>query len=516
MEALHLELLGAPRISRNGAPVTGFVSSKVQALLYYLALTARPHTRASLAGLLWGELPEPQARMNLRHALANLRQLVGDHLQITRETVAFDHTAPYWLDVEAVQGQFGASAATAPTPDLRRLREALALYRGDLLEGFYVRDARSFEDWLLTQRERLRQLTLHMLHGLTAELLERGEYVAALDYTTRLIALDPLREEAHRQLMTILARSGRREAALEQYKHCVRLLADEIGVEPALETTALFEQIRTGALGLDTAQVRLAASQPATGRRTLTLLACQLVGLSALADRLEPDQFAEVLRAYRALCGDVAGRFGGQLGEHRSDEVLVAFGHPHTSQDDALAAVQAGVALGEALRAFQPLAALPGPLSFRIGIHSGLVLVGSHGSAPGSPLNIVGLALHTVHRLQTLAEPGAILISAATERLVREQVDSRYYGAFQVDGQEQPLAVFQVPQRRQAEDSAAPEQAGADPALSLIALAAQTLGLGADEQQVGPGKRLDHATTLQRVHGLAFVASLPGVRRSAR
>src|SRR5437762_13297203 len=96
---LTLRLLGKPQTSLDGAAVTGFISAKAQALLYYLAVTGRPHTRESLAGLLWSEMPETQAGKNLRNVLSNLRGLAGPNLLITRQDVAFDRASPHWLDV---------------------------------------------------------------------------------------------------------------------------------------------------------------------------------------------------------------------------------------------------------------------------------------------------------------------------------------------------------------------------------------------------------------------------------
>jgi DNA-binding SARP family transcriptional activator len=88
-EDLYLAFLGNLVICDAGIPVTGFISSRVPALLCYLAVTGRPHLRPALAGLLWGELPESSAQANLRKALTNLRQLVGPYVTITRGTVAF-------------------------------------------------------------------------------------------------------------------------------------------------------------------------------------------------------------------------------------------------------------------------------------------------------------------------------------------------------------------------------------------------------------------------------------------
>jgi DNA-binding SARP family transcriptional activator len=140
-EELRIEVLGGLRITQGGTPVTGFVSSKAPALLAYLAVTARPHVRAALADVLWSELPDTAARMNLRHVLSNLRQHLAPHLLITRDTVAFNRASPYWLDLE----QFETAVDGVGQRDIERLRAAVALYQGDFLEGFYVRESLLFD-----------------------------------------------------------------------------------------------------------------------------------------------------------------------------------------------------------------------------------------------------------------------------------------------------------------------------------------------------------------------------------
>jgi predicted ATPase/DNA-binding SARP family transcriptional activator len=247
-EELRLRVLGGLSVTRGATPVAGFVSHKAQALLCYLALTGRPHSREALAALLWGETPEAAARTSLRQALSNLHQVVGPHLQATRQAVAFERRQPCWLDAEAFLALVtrrgdGAEPATA------RLRAAVELYAGDFLEGFTVRDAPAFDEWVAGQRERFRQLALHALHGVADADAAGGEPAAAIDALTRLLAMDPWREAAHRQLMLVLARSGRPDAALAQYETCRRLLAAELGVEPDAETTALYEAIRARPAG---------------------------------------------------------------------------------------------------------------------------------------------------------------------------------------------------------------------------------------------------------------------------
>lgn len=242
-KALRLTLLGKLRIAYDDIPVSGFVSSKAEALLCYLAVTGRAHFRQSLIGLLWGDMPETEAKANLRVVLSNLRRLVGPHLSITRQTVGFNAESAYWLDVEAFLAELAPSAAET---HVDRLRAAVNLYRGDFLDGFYLREAPAFEEWVLAQRERFRGLALNALHTLAIDFANQGEsgHAAAIGYTTHLLALDPWREEAHRQLMLLLARSGQYSAALAQFETCRRMLAEELAVEPSQETTALYERIR--------------------------------------------------------------------------------------------------------------------------------------------------------------------------------------------------------------------------------------------------------------------------------
>lgn len=241
---LQLAFLGDLQITLNDIPLAGFDSNKARALLTYLAVTGRPHFRQSLIGLLWGDMPETEAKANLRVVLSNLRKVLEPYLTITRDTVAFNRDTAYRLDVEEFLTQLGPTPLEARIDCLQR---AVELYRGDFLDGFYVREAPDFEEWVLGQRERFKGLALNVLHTLSAHYAGQGEAgrAKAIDYTTRLLVLDPWREEAHQQLMLLLARSGQHGAALAQYETCRRALAEGLGVQPAPETTALYNRIRT-------------------------------------------------------------------------------------------------------------------------------------------------------------------------------------------------------------------------------------------------------------------------------
>ncbi|MFN8445757.1 MAG: BTAD domain-containing putative transcriptional regulator [Caldilineaceae bacterium] len=253
-DTLELALLGNPELRLAGHPLARFRSSKVYALLYYLAVTQRAQPRSVLAGLLWAEIEEYYARRNFNRTLSDLAQYVGDHLLIERQAVTFDLNQPYWLDV----AQLEAAAALQPNEqNVDSLATAVNLYRGDFLDGFYVQDAPEFEQWVLGERTRLRAHALQLLHTLADYQAELGNEVRAMDYVRRILQLEPWREEAHRQLMLLLARSGQRSAALAQFELCRQALHSELSVEPDPVTLDLVAQIRAGTFDKATAMPNL-------------------------------------------------------------------------------------------------------------------------------------------------------------------------------------------------------------------------------------------------------------------
>jgi WD40 repeat protein/DNA-binding SARP family transcriptional activator len=240
-EQLRIQTLGRLAIQRNGQPVTTFDSQKVAALLVYLACTGRTHPREILAEMLWEERAQDRALANLRTALTSLRQTVGPFVTITRKTVGIDPESDTWYDAAEFEARLEHAGS-----DVTALVEAVDLYQGDFLAGFYV-DSTAFEEWATRERERLRLRVMEALDTLIAVYLGMGDYANGIARATQLLEIDPLREETYRQLMALLWHSEQRGAALEQYKNCRRILADELGVEPGPETEALYEQIRTGA-----------------------------------------------------------------------------------------------------------------------------------------------------------------------------------------------------------------------------------------------------------------------------
>jgi len=237
---LQIRTLGGLTFTGDDAPLSGFDSRKVQALLVYLACTGHAHPREVLAEMLWEDRPQAQSLANLRVALTSLRKTAGPFVHITRETVGLAEDATIHLDCATFEAQL-QDAGT----DAERLEAALAHYQGDFLAGFYV-DSAAFEQWATRERERLRLRAMEALDTLITGHLDQGDYQAGIAAATRLLGMDPLREETHRQVMDLLWRSGQRGKALEQYETCRRVLQDELGVEPTPQTTALYDRIRAG------------------------------------------------------------------------------------------------------------------------------------------------------------------------------------------------------------------------------------------------------------------------------
>jgi DNA-binding SARP family transcriptional activator/tetratricopeptide (TPR) repeat protein len=234
---VRLSLLGTVHVTRDGAPISNFRSRKAIALLGYLAVHGEPVPRERLADLFWPDQPEDRGRANLSWVLNRVSSLLPGCLEADRHTVHFYCPDNYRLDVAWMRELAARSDAAA-------WAAAVDLYRGDLLEGLYLDGCAEFELWLVGERERWRQLAADLFASLIAHRAQRGDYEDALSFARRLLALQPWREEAHRQVMELLAWSGQWSAAVAQYETCCRVLAEELGVEPGAETTQLLEAIR--------------------------------------------------------------------------------------------------------------------------------------------------------------------------------------------------------------------------------------------------------------------------------
>ncbi len=249
---LRLEFLGTFRVTLQGQSNVRFESSKAKALLVYLALESdQEHSREKLASLLWPEGSKSRVLHNLREALRTLRKALGGKdvadrfIHVTRKSVQFRKDAPYWLDVEAFLSYLSPSLSLVGD-NVQALEKAVSLYKGDLLEGIILADTPQWNEWLTAQREHLHRLMTRTLLKLADYYEASPNLEKAEQYLRQLIHLEPWDEEAHRRLMYVLARAGRRQDALAQYETCKRLLKEGLAADPSEETQRLYEDIRSG------------------------------------------------------------------------------------------------------------------------------------------------------------------------------------------------------------------------------------------------------------------------------
>ncbi|HEV8192303.1 MAG TPA: AAA family ATPase, partial [Ktedonobacterales bacterium] len=235
--ALHLRLLGLPKAGLGGSTLI-LSDQKAQALLFYLAASGQAVSRDHLATLLWSESPESNARHSLRSSLYHLRQSLDADtaatLLVSRNLVHL-RLQEDACDVLRFRHLIAAN-------DERDLAEAVALYRGPLLEGVSLADAPVFEDWLRAERATLSRAYLDTLARLAAWAEARESWGDAIAYAQRIIQEDALDERAQQHLMRLYLRSGATVQALRQYHRFESELKRELGLAPSVETKELFQQ----------------------------------------------------------------------------------------------------------------------------------------------------------------------------------------------------------------------------------------------------------------------------------
>jgi DNA-binding SARP family transcriptional activator len=233
MTDVKINVLGGLAID---GPDQGALTRKVKAVAAYLALKGgQPQSRETLIALFWQDSPEEQARANLRQCLSTLRKQFNAALIAESDTVSLDPAA---VDVDAKHFEDVIAAE-----DRARLVEGIALYKGDLLEGFQLKEE-GFEFWIRAERERYRGLMIDGLVRLVGQHEQEKDIEAVMKFAARLLTLDPLNENAHRSLMRAYAAQGRHHAALKQFETCRDILDRELHIEPQPETLALYAKLR--------------------------------------------------------------------------------------------------------------------------------------------------------------------------------------------------------------------------------------------------------------------------------
>ena len=233
MISIQIQLLGSFQLKKEGA-VVRLRSKRIVALLIYLISQTRPVPREELAELLWADKEPKLAKTNLRWAISQLKKLLGDALLTDRKTVTFVAESHVLVDVLLVDRMLHSGEVLT----------WLSHIHPHYMTGFFFDESPEFETWLVSERERWAQKLCQALHQLIIHLQQINDLSTAIQCTRQLLTIDNWQEDAHRLLMTLLARQGQVAEALAQYEQCRHLLRTELGVEPDRDTQALYHRLQ--------------------------------------------------------------------------------------------------------------------------------------------------------------------------------------------------------------------------------------------------------------------------------
>jgi predicted ATPase/DNA-binding SARP family transcriptional activator/class 3 adenylate cyclase len=458
MSRLSLYLLGPPRIERDGKPIQ-VDTRKAIALLAYLSIAGEGQRRDALVNLLWPEYDQAHGRAALRRTLSALRKaLTGSWLDVDREKVGLNPDASVWLDVDQFRSHLarcrrhGHPASEVCSTCLSLLTAAVALYRGDFLSGFGLRDSFNFDDWQFFQTEGLRRELAGALERLVQGHSAQGELETAIRYARQWLDLDRLNETAHGQLMLLYAWSGRRAAALRQYQECVHILESNLGVSPQASTAELYKAIVDGHVPappatptLQRAETRARVHAPPPDRagpalrqasplpmegekRIVTVLYADMGRSLTMRGEVSLEAQASLADRFLRLVEDVLSKCGGCVEQPVGTGVLGVLGATQIHESDPELAIRAAI---EIRREVQRLG-----LDVSVGINTGQVYWHRRPTPAGA---VVDLAV----RLAGKAQAGQILVGESTYRLARRAFAFTPL-SLAIKGIEAPVAAYRV------------------------------------------------------------------------
>lgn len=390
----RLTLLGRIDLATTNGSVR-LPGNKPAGLLAYLAYTApRPQPRERLANLLWGSHFEIQARQNLRHALFQLRRVLG-----VDAILSDDH------DVQLAPGAFDCDVArfkalvSEGSPS--SIAAAIDLYQHPLLTDLNIAED-AWSDWRDLERKQLEDLALNTMVSHGHQALQAGDADTALKSAGQAIRTNALREDAHRLMIHALAAQGRKAEALKYYRDLVTLLARELNTEPDPLTQAIVAELSEAsppgtprAAGEPVRATPEASERPVETpsavapdndpapragahadvleQRQLTIMVCNLVGATGFSANRDPEDIVDLVTAFHNITTGLAARFDGSVSRYHGNAVAVYFGYPTAHEYDAERAVCAGLALIDAVGKLE--ASFGVKVQASVGIATGLVIV---------------------------------------------------------------------------------------------------------------------------------------------
>ncbi len=422
MTRLEIALLGAPTVSLDGKLVS-INRNKSMALLGYLALADGAVRRDSLATLFWPEIDQNHARANLRRELAYLRTVLGtEWLTADREEIVLDPNAEIHVDVltfrvllTQIQTIDWADESPPEEQAIAWLTEATGLYRGDFLEGFSLRDTPGFDDWQYYALEELRRKFAWALDLLLQVQRRTGNLELAQELALRRLAIDPLDEAVHAQLIQIYLEAGKRNTALRQYNHCAAMLERELGIPPSPALQALRDVIHAGPSDSTPALPIPQQDEPPDAEiHTVVALSLSVLPERAARSIDELARTAQHVDDFLAACRERLCAAAARIVYASSESVLAVFGAPTAHEDDAQRCLRSAFDLRSAAEQLD--------LAVATGVAAGQAYIRSD-SDRSSAETVLGPVLNLAADLQRAAGRSEVIVDGATYLLTYGQVD---------------------------------------------------------------------------------------------
>ncbi|MDQ3813231.1 MAG: AAA family ATPase, partial [Armatimonadota bacterium] len=440
-----IELFGGLRVRQEDQIITRFRTQKTATLLAYLAYYPRMHAREILIAVLWPDYSPTLARNSLRVALTSLRRqleppgvAVGSVILADRTSVGLNFDAVATDVARFEEALHAAARAGSNAEQLNFLLDAVDLYQGDLLTGFY-------ENWVFSEQQRLAEEFFRALSQVIGHLECSGDYERAIQYAEQGIRIDRSREAIHRDLMRLLSRIGQHESALRHFDKLKMLLATELDTSPSLATRALIETIRAE---MQERQSIAPAPPPAEVRHKISLPTGTVTFLlTHVVDSRAPHE-AWAAAPEEAMCAQAEKlrslfqRHHGRLVQETEQSLLVAFKHASDAITCAIAGQRAMAAEPSALPV--RMALLTGDVELREGEYK-------------------GLCLQRATQILLAAHGGQILCAESTMAVLRQDLEPGMrlldLGAYCLRGLSAPERLYEVVHPDRATDKFPPPHA---------------------------------------------------------
>src|SRR6187397_640463 len=436
---LEVRLLCPIEVERDGEPVA-LGGQKPLTLFGVLALEpGRVVSVDRLVEALWPGDPPDTAGHAVQVYVSQLRKALGSVIA-TRPPGYVLEVDPDRIDAHRFVrlGQEGHGALEdddAASAEIV-LREALALWRGPALADFL------YEPFAQTQIARLEELRTVVVEERIEADLALGRHVELVSELEALVQSERLRERPRAQLMLALYRSGRQADALAAYRDARETLVEELGIDPGPELRELEAAILRQDESLLLEETPLA--RPAMQfRRLVTILFVDVVESMALAETLDPEALAAVLRRYFETVSTAIARHGGIVEKYAGDAVMAAFGIPVSHEDDALRAARAAIDVKAGMTALnEELVRQHGiGLEARIGLEAGEVV-----ATPTEARQrlVTGEAVGIASRLEQAAESDEIVVGEVAGRLIDHAAELDPLGELAIKGKRDPVQAYRL------------------------------------------------------------------------